>query len=183
MNTAYAKILTAGSLVISALLPGVTQAQCASGGGNPSVPLSTPSGDFVATSDGTVLHKPSGLVWQRCVLGETWNGSSCDGSPQQLSWAEALAAADGHVQDGEEDWRLPNRIELGAIVEDRCELPAINDTIFPGAPGGSHWSSSPFASGTDEAWIVDFDSGGVVPATTETLLPVRLVRGGRSITP
>jgi len=183
MITGTGRIFALMACVLGALLSGTAQGQCAGGAGNPSIPLSTPVEDFEEGDDGTVDHLPSRLVWQRCVLGETWNGSACEGTPDLLSWSGALQAADGHVQDGADDWRLPSRNELYAIVEDRCQLPAINGTVFPGAPVGGHWSSSPYAGGTDEAWIVDFDSGRVVPAPEQTLLPVRLVRGGRFLTP
>ncbi|MEM9181856.1 MAG: DUF1566 domain-containing protein [Pseudomonadota bacterium] len=171
---------TAGALLVSTVGFSVAQAQCADGIGNPSVPRSAPNQDFLETADGTVLHVPSELVWQRCALGQTWNGASCDGTPQLLSFGEALQAAASHEQANAQDWRLPNRNELGSIVEDRCELPALDSNVFPDAPAGEHWSSSPYTGGSDEAWAVDFDDGRVAPASIQTFLPVRLVREGRT---
>ena len=183
MKTASVSIMMLiTGLIMAAMIPSTATAQCATGG-NPSVPLSTPDGDFEAGDDGTVLHVPTRLIWQRCVLGQTWNGSSCEGTPELYNWTEALLVASGHIQDDQADWRVPNRNELGAIVEYRCELPAVNATVFPGTPGGGHWTSSPFAGGASESWIVDFDSGRIVPATTQTPLPVRLVRGGQFFAP
>lgn len=40
------------------------------------------------TNDSEVHDKLTGLVWQRCVVGKTWNGTTCSGAPRRLYWSE-----------------------------------------------------------------------------------------------
>lgn len=166
------------ALAILTVHAGDLSAQCRQGNENPWILPTAPLDQFKARDDGTVIHKPSRLVWQRCVLGQNWNGSDCEGTPASLNWSEALDAAESHVQDAREDWRLPNRNELVSILESRCFLPAIDELVFPDAPSGAYWTSSPVSGAVDESWIVDFDDGLAEPAATGQTFIVRLVRGG-----
>ncbi len=152
----------------------VSLAQCRPGNENPDIVASTPESDFEDGMDGTVLHVPTGLIWQRCALGQTWTGSTCTGSAQQYSWEAALQTAD--VQNGQSDWRVPNRNELSALVEDRCFGPALNELVFPEAPGGETWTSSTVTGQPGQAWSVDFDGGAVQAASISDAKTVRLVR-------
>ncbi len=169
--------MAVGLLALSAA--NVSQAQCRPGNGNSDIFASTPASDFQDGSDGTVLHVPTGLVWQRCTLGQSWTGNGCAGSADLLDWEDGLQVADIHVQDGQSDWRVPDRNELNSIVENRCFLPALNDQVFPDAPGGATWTSSPAASQSGQAWSVDFDSGTVEQLATSQENVVRLVRTAR----
>jgi hypothetical protein len=117
-------------------------------------------------------------VWQRCALGQSWDGTTCTGTPDLLSWSAALAAAEAHSQAGFDDWRLPNRNELASIIEDRCFSPAVNAAAFPAAPNDAYWTGSPVTDAIEQAWRIDFADGQIEPASTGTLLVVRLVRGG-----
>lgn len=38
----------------------------------------TTTSDFIDNQNGTVTQKTTGLIWQRCSIGQTWNGSTCD---------------------------------------------------------------------------------------------------------
>ncbi|MGH8500347.1 MAG: hypothetical protein ACRERV_16295 [Methylococcales bacterium] len=41
---------------------------------NNNIPESTQAAAFnLGATDGTVAHNPTGLVWSRCALGQTWN--------------------------------------------------------------------------------------------------------------
>lgn len=172
------KTLSIGLLLAASTLPATGFAQCAGGNENGFVPASTPSEDFREQADGTVLHTPSRRVWQRCALGQSWDGTTCTGTATRLSWSAALAAADSHQQGGFDDWRLPNRNELASIIENRCFVPALNIIAFPAAPVDVYWTGSPVTDGIEQAWRVDFADGLLVPASTGTLHAVRLVRGG-----
>jgi len=170
--------LAAAALALSLLYSADLSAECRLGNENPWITPTAAAIQFDARDDGTVVHNPSRLVWQRCALGQTWSGSDCNGTPLTMSWDEALNAAETHIQDGRDDWRLPNRNELVSILEFRCFLPTVDNLVFPNAPSGAHWTSSPVSDAVDESWIVDFDDGLTEPASTAGLFKVRLVRGG-----
>ncbi|MBJ6938275.1 DUF1566 domain-containing protein, partial [Vibrio cholerae] len=87
----------------------------------------TPNTAFNDNGDGTVTHHTTGLIWQRCSLGQSWDGTDCTGEATTFTWEEALAAAAQHTFAGRNDWRLPNKNELVSIVEYRCYRPAINN--------------------------------------------------------
>lgn len=177
-HTMTRPIAAVGLLLTAALSVGPVHAQCAGGNENTFVPASTPASDFEAQADGTLLHRPTRRVWQRCALGQTWDGATCTGAPTRLNWSAALAAAEDHAQAGFDDWRLPNRNELASIIEDRCFVPALNAAAFPDAPNDVYWTGSPVTATVEEAWRVDFADGLIEPASTGTLHAVRLVRGG-----
>ena len=148
----------------------VAYAQC-----QPDIPASTPSERFEVPGDGTVRDKQTGLIWKRCLQG--LSGADCSqGSVFSGSWEQALQQAEANP-----GWRMPNIKELHSIVEEQCYNPAINTQIFPGQNASLVWSSSPDASYTKFAWIVNFYDGGTStghPYRTNALR-VRLVRSGQ----
>ncbi len=173
-----------GAMVVAAavllMASQLTLAQCTDGVENPAIEASTPSDQFLVRTDGTVLHRPTQLIWQRCAIGQTWTGTLCSGSAQLQDWQTALETARDHVQAGAEDWRLPNRNELASIVETRCHSPAINGDAFPMATSDGYWTSSPTSEMTDRAWVVLFADGEIQPSPIADLYAVRLVRAGRN---
>ncbi len=152
---------------------------CAGGNENTAIAASTPSADFSDNGDGTVTHHTTGLIWQRCSLGQSWDGTDCTGSATAFTWAEALAAAAQDALGGFSDWRLPNKNELASIVEYRCWQPAINHQQFPHTPSDLYWSSSPNASHSGYAWGVGFGYGSVGRFNKYGNHHVRLVRAGQ----
>lgn len=154
----------------------VSAQTCRTGNENPAIVATTPSVEFVTTEGDEVWHKPTDLIWQRCALGQTWDGKGCSGAPMLMNWEVALQEARMNAQGGHNDWRLPDRNELDSLVESRCFLPASNEEVFPGTPLSGMWTSSPMTNTGDSAWIVNFDAGTLEPAATSDLLAVRLVR-------
>lgn len=140
---------------------------------------STPASDFVLDARGTVTHLKTGLMWMRCSLGQTWDGTSCNGFPSNYSWQGALQEADKFNFSGYSDWRLPNKNELVSIVEVSCVDPTINSALFPNTPIAYYWTSTPFAAILDHAWSVHFNNGYVTNELKRGKLHIRLVRGGR----
>lgn len=133
---------------------------------------------LVVSDDGlTVYDSKTKLTWQRCSIGQNWDGTICDGTATQVTWQDAFPA----VGSG---WRLPNIKELASIVEQQCIEPAINETAFPNtyfpATPSSYWSSS--STGllfTDRAWSISFFNGDDKNYDKRTPdLYVRLVRSG-----
>jgi len=169
--TAAACLLASGQIQASSL--------CA-GSENTAIIASTPSADFNDNGDGTVTHHKTGLIWQRCSLGQNWDGSDCTGDATKFTWADALAAAAQNTFAGLSDWRLPNKNELASIVEYRCFRPAINSQAFPNTPSAWYWSSSPYAYFSNLAWYVHFYFGDVGYGGKDSYFSrVRLVRAGQ----
>lgn len=178
------KINSHWSLAIGllALLLGVN-AQASSlcaGSENAAIAASTPTADFSDNGDGTVTHHKTGLIWQRCSFGQSWDGTHCTGEATTFTWTDALAAAAQNTLAGVSDWRLPNKNELASIVEYRCDNPTINNQQFPNTPSGGYWSSSPLAADSSSlsygAWYVSFNYGRVHDSNKVSRRHVRLVR-------
>ena len=151
---------------------------------NNAIPKTTPDNAFTLHNNGTVTHNKTGLMWMRCELGQTWDGSTCSGSSQAYTWSAALQVAEGYAFSGYSDWRVPNKNELASIVELACYNPAINTLAFPNAQTNAVWSSSPDANTSGDygpiyAWYVGFGNGYVWPDSKIQTFHVRLVRGGQ----
>ncbi|MFD1709497.1 DUF1566 domain-containing protein [Ottowia flava] len=98
----------------------------------------TPNGAVV--TDGATQ-----MIWQRCALGQSWDGATCTGTAAVYnSWTVALATAaeaNADALGGFSDWRVPSFQELQGLVE-AGSTPAINATAFPGAPASTFWTAS-----------------------------------------
>ena len=138
---------------------------------NDRVQATTPDSRF-EMSGNEVKDLQTGLIWQRCSVGQSWGSSGCSGSATTYIWSDALSLATG-------DWRLPNLKELTSIVETACYNPAINLTVFPGTPNSWYWSSSPYAYLSGNAWVVLFSYGNDGTYAKNDGRYVRLVRGGQ----
>ena len=79
-------------------------------------------------NDGTISDSNTGLMWQKCSLGQT--GNNCTGTAKNYTWEEALEAAESNRDNGYNNWRLPNIKELQSIVEPFCGDPSINAGFF-----------------------------------------------------
>ncbi|MDM8544945.1 DUF1566 domain-containing protein [Candidatus Venteria ishoeyi] len=140
---------------------------------NPDIQASTPDARFTHNGDGTVTDQQTGLIWKRCLEGQS--GADCmTGTPESFTWQQALQRG-----ASQSPWRLPNIKELASIVELHCYDPAINLTMFPNDPGGYVWSGSPYAAHANLAWYVDFDSGHASGYYRGYSRHVRLVRDGQ----
>ncbi len=144
-----------------------------------SLPLTTPTRDFIDNKNGTVTHKRTGLIWQRCVIGQTWAGGACSGAANTYSYNHALNLTSTFA--GYNDWRIPNENELLSIGEYGSYNPAINLVLFPilNTPNPWIWSSSPSSSGSDSAWRLDINHGHSANSYKNSNLAVRLVRNGQ----
>jgi len=146
-----------------------------------SVTSTQPSSDYSVHSNGSVTHNTTGLMWQQCALGHSYNNASntCDGTASSVTWAQALTSASTNTFLGHNDWRLPNIKELASIVERACYSPAINTAIFLEGSSTWFWSSSPLANSSDYAWNVHFNYGFDSTYSKSNNAAVRLVRGGQ----
>jgi hypothetical protein len=128
-------------------------------------------GRFVANGD-EVYDSKTNLTWQRCSVGQRWEGDTCAGALRALTWDEARKAAQAN-------WRLPTREELEGLVEQPCGLPASAKAVFPAFDPyhPSYWSASAPDAGL--AFEVGFDNGAIFNGFRTAPNAVRLVRTGK----
>ena len=138
-------------------------------------PQTMSSGNFDLTAFGKAEHKLSGLIWDRCVYGQVWDGLTCVGSPIKLTWGEALEVAMDNNK------RLPDLKELNTILDLQCMIPPTDLSIFPNTPGSFDdkgattnglWSSTPYITTETEktsAWFIDLGFGSTNYRKVDTL--------------
>jgi hypothetical protein len=86
-------------------------------------------------------------------------------SKEKQSWGASTATC----ADLGAGWRVPNRVELKLLFDDR-HTGALTETI----DSGWHWSSSR-ASGLGTRWILDFETGDMGNASEGNEFAVRCV--------
>lgn len=120
----------------------------------------------------------AGVIWRRCVEGQTWVAGQCIGSALLLTHEQALQRAMDQSTATGEAWRVPNGKELASLAKLSSKQPAIDTAVFPNTRSEGHWASSPgvFSSGTSTAWQVDFFQGYLQQRGRTALSPLRLVR-------
>ncbi|MBH1431043.1 DUF1566 domain-containing protein [Stenotrophomonas maltophilia] len=100
-----------------------------------------------------IIDHATGLMWAVKSIGDS------DGDP--MSQADCEKACGELRLLNHDDWRLPTRIELAALVDDTRHEPAIDTSLFPGVLPRWHWTSTPCAWSPASAWSVHFGYGGV----------------------
>ncbi|WYD79751.1 MAG: DUF1566 domain-containing protein [Candidatus Electrothrix gigas] len=123
--------------------------------------------NFTPIGDGdTVQDNNTGLIWKRCLEGQTFSNGNCSGTGAEKTWTQALALDDG-------TWRVPNIKELHSLVgkEEYFPTPTTDEYV---------WSSSPYAGNTQNSWMINFKDGLLWNAISqnpeEVAVYVRLVR-------
>lgn len=147
---------------------------------NSQISFTAPNSRYELLNHGSeVKDKQTGLIWQRCSVGQAWDGTTCQGYPEYYGWTDALKQAKQYGQD----WRVPNINELFSLLENACHRYAINETIFPmkknalNAYYTYYWSSSPSNSMNNSILGVSFMDGssGELPKKNGDAL-IRAVR-------
>lgn len=125
------------------------------------VTQTTPTERFVINNDGTVSDSKTGLMWQTCSYGQTYNATtqSCDNTALKVTWQEALRAAVNNDVAEHSDWQVPNIKELASILEHSCVTPSINQTVFLGNKSENYWTSTSGISNKTATWVYQFDKG------------------------
>ncbi|HEY0178111.1 MAG TPA: DUF1566 domain-containing protein, partial [Dokdonella sp.] len=128
--------------------------------------------------DGTVTDPRTGLMWDRCSLGQD-DATTCAGDVEAPNWQDALQeVAQRNAQNwrGHSDWRLPNVKELMSLVEPARTAPTIDAAAFPNTPGGAYWTSTTNVHVPRTAWAVFFGDADVFAVDKVNPARVRLVR-------
>lgn len=144
----------------------------------PLMRLNRPSEDFFDNLDGTVIQMATGLMWQKCMKGQTYSsvGNNCKGIareylPSQVA-NEALA--------GYNDWRVPTIEEWINFADYTKRRPAINSTLFLGTPLLTYdtylMSSSVYAPYPSVIWTFGSSDGEIQIGIKDYGRYVRLVR-------
>jgi hypothetical protein len=145
---------------------GLTQAACI-----PNEPLTRPDSRYEAVDDkgAQVKDLDTGLVWQRCVHGQQWDGKSCAGDPIAQDWNLAVKTANAA------GWRLPTQKELQSLSETSCSELALNQTWFGSGPSGWVWTATDMGS-PDGAVVVHSGSSLIANLVKKLPLFIRWVK-------
>lgn len=178
MNVQFKKWLWGAACALAACLPLASQAE-----------------PYFTNKEGDqIWDKATNLVWQRCSVGQTWNGKTCAGDAKEFNFDDAQKQAGN-------GWRVPTIRELasliycekgqtkekvnlkdgGADISSICQLSTIdfstiNLVAFPATRGTYYWSSSPVVGSSGSAWYVRFYDGYVAYGSG---IHVRLVRASQ----
>ena len=149
-------------------------------------PDALPAIDRTASDDGvTVSDRVTGLLWQRCALGQIYDAASddCVAPVARQTHAGAVAYCEALDLAGR-SWRLPSARELATLPDYGFAQPTLDPALFPGAPTDNqrHWAATVDAADTDRerAWTLSLPSGSLstvltIPGSSE--FGVRCVSG------
>ncbi|MEY4588803.1 MAG: hypothetical protein RL497_879 [Pseudomonadota bacterium] len=169
------KFCISGGVLVLALSSCFARADC-----NPLLKSTFDRSKVVVESNGTLVDLTTGLMWQRCALGFEWKNNTCvpqDGVPSLFTWEQAIVqAAKSKSFVGFNDWRLPNKNELGSLVDYACFQPSIDASLFPETRSEGYWSNSPNSFTESRAWAINFAYGDHMSSIRADLLNARLVR-------
>lgn len=154
--------------------------------------VSWPSPRFLDNGDGTFTDILTGLIWMRDPECGYLNAENFEtGERPGNTWRDALLVVatlaegvcgltDGSVAG---DWRLPNVLELGSIVDYSRRAPAVpNPNPFGRGPfaQGSYWTSTAyFGDYFYDAFVINFNVGESFLLNSETVSYVLAVRDRR----
>jgi Protein of unknown function (DUF1566) len=112
----------------------------------------------------TVHDAQTGLTWQRNIETAT-----------TYAWADAANHCRSLRLEGG-GWRVPSVKELHTLINVSRQAPALDLAAFPGAPMEQHWTSSPLAGSSTDAWYVSFRLGTTNTIARDSQSFVRCVR-------
>ena len=130
-----------------------------------------PETRFAIHDTHTVRDQDTGLLWQRCSVGQHWDGTRCADAAQSMTWPQAHAYAQQQFP-----WRLPTLVQLTATVDLTRHSPAINSLLFPNTALRSYWTATPLAGNALLQWCVNFMYGDSYVDDVTASGYVRLVR-------
>ncbi len=132
---------------------------------------------YTDNGDGTVKDNGTGLVWQKCGVGQT-NDATCSGGAGQNTWVTMINYCNS-LSLASKTWRLPNRNEIFSITDfTKSTSPTLDSSFFPSNPVATyHWSSSSYAPTIANAWGMLFSNADLIFDTKTNSGHVRCVTG------
>ena len=130
---------------------------------------------FSVTGD-EALDASSRLVWMRCTVGQSWDGTHCSGHIRKFDFGGAVAFAQQKAASTGKAWRVPNAKELYSLVDNAQLRPAIDAGVFPDTLADLYWTSTAYAWTATGGWAVTFDGGHTLAYYSGYELALRLVR-------
>jgi hypothetical protein len=118
---------------------------------------------FTDQSNGTMLDNNTGLIW---IMDTNAPGPTACTSATMKNWQTAIdyvKCLNTNSYLGFTDWRLPNVLELGSLIN----TSQTNSSIwliaqgFTGVQGEPYWSSTSAADGPSSAWAIDLWVGAI----------------------
>jgi hypothetical protein len=140
-----------------------------------------PNERYFIDTKGTVTDLDTGLMWTRCVIGQTWNAEAqlCEGDFVSKTWQQALEAGLSGEYGGYQGWRLPNSKELRTLMAFNNTIPAVNSTALTqlNNPNIRLWTTTPdFANNNTGYSFALSVAGDVMSKNRTSLFNVILVR-------
>lgn len=152
-------------------------------------------------SAATYTDPTTGLMWQRCAMGQQWQEGRCIGEAKRYPWQQAHPIHSDLA--GYTDWRLPTKEELATIIRcsngtpaiealthscagkahrngDSYHHPTLDPEQFPDTPENAFWSATPVSGNSDYSWCVSFSHGRASYGLHSNGYRVRLVRTANS---
>jgi hypothetical protein len=126
---------------------------------------------------GEALDTKTGLIWQRCSLGMTWDSKrGCLGEVMSVGLDEATKKA-GELGG---KWRVPSGRELESLIDRSCDSAVVDISVFPDVKKdedgeADYWTTNPVGM-AGLYYFFDFVSGRADGHTRGFQLSVRLVR-------
>ena len=146
---------------------------------------------FTDNGNGTITDNKTGLVWQKCTVGQN-NDASCSGTATAHNWYQATGTYEaaynpatlnicGTLALAGGGWRLPNKKDLTGIIDYSIPSPGptIAQVTFPNTITSRYWSSIIYAYVQGNALSVGFNGGYVDISSKSYSNYVRCVRGGQ----
>ncbi len=101
------------------------------------------------------------LTWQSCSAGMSQLQEHCYGVAGLYDWQQALQYC--AQLNGGQDWRLPTREELLALVDWQQRTPAVPEALRSVTKNNVYWSATTSVDEPDKAYYVSMFSGFSYP--------------------
>lgn len=135
---------------------------------------------YVLHPNGTATDVVTSLVWMRCQVGQTWNGTGCIGQPTSYAWIYASALSGTVTFAGESDWRLPTIRELESLIgRTKYSYYAFNRNVFDQV--FALWSATEWPNLANDAVWIAWQTGEVTYTSKTLQYPVLMVRGTAAV--